>query len=107
MVLFFAMSYSIIINVIKKLVYNINNTYNKKLNMKTYIKVSGIIIVILISLILLKYVHIIVGVTFFVIGMGLLVYYGFIKKNDKYSNVVNNNLKNNSFSQLGQDLKVI
>ena len=49
--------------------------------MKTYIKVSGIIIVILISLILLKYVHILVGISFFVIGMGLLVYYGFIRNN--------------------------
>ena len=49
--------------------------------MKTYIKVSGIIIVILISLILLKFVHIIVGISFFIIGIGLLVYYGFIKKN--------------------------
>ena len=51
------------------------------INMKTYIKVSGIIIVILISLILLKFVHIIVGISFFIIGIGLLVYYGFIKKN--------------------------
>ena len=53
--------------------------------MKTYMKVSGIIIVILISLILLKFVHIIVGISFFAIGVVLLVYYGFIKKNDNKS----------------------
>ena len=52
--------------------------------MKTYTKLSVIIIVILISLILLKNVHIIVGVTFFVIGMGLLVYYGFIENKKIY-----------------------
>ena len=46
-------------------------------------KVSGIIIVILISLILLKFVHIIVGISFFVIGMSLLVYYDKDKHKDK------------------------
>ena len=60
--------------------------------MKTYIKVSGIIIVILVSLILLKFVHIIVGISFFVIGMGLFVYYGFIKDKDKDKEDVYNNI---------------
>jgi hypothetical protein len=48
--------------------------------MKTYIKVLVIIFFIIISLILLKLVHIIVGITFFVIGIGLLVYYEFNNK---------------------------
>jgi mannosyltransferase OCH1-like enzyme len=51
--------------------------------MKTYVKVLGIIGIILAGLILLKFVHIITGIFFFVIGMGLLVYYGFIKKNNR------------------------
>ena len=51
--------------------------------MKTYVKVLGIIGIILVGLILLKFVHIITGIFFFVIGMGLLVYYGFIKKNNR------------------------
>lgn len=51
--------------------------------MKTYMKVIRIIIVILFSLILLKFVHMIVGVTFFVISMGLLLYYEFIEKDSE------------------------
>ena len=49
--------------------------------MKTY-EVSGILIVILISLILLKFVNIIVGITFFIIGIGLVLWIS--KKNTKY-----------------------
>ena len=45
--------------------------------MKTYVKV---LLIILISLILFKFLHVIAGITFFVVGMGLVVYYGFIRK---------------------------
>ena len=48
--------------------------------MKTSIKVLGVIAVILVSLTLFKFVHIIIGITFFIIGIGLLVYFGFIRK---------------------------
>lgn len=49
--------------------------------MKTSVKIIGIIGIIVSSLILLKFVHIIAGILFFVIGMTLIVYYGFINKN--------------------------
>ena len=47
--------------------------------MKTFIKVLGIIGITLVSLILFKFVNIIIGITFFIIGIGLLVYFGFTK----------------------------
>ena len=49
--------------------------------MKTFIKVVGIIGFILVSLTLFKFVNIIFGITFFIIGTGLLVYLGFMEKN--------------------------
>lgn len=50
--------------------------------MKTYQKIIGIISIILTSLILFKFVHIIVGITFFIIGT-ILIYFGFIKRYNK------------------------
>ena len=46
--------------------------------MKTYVKVLAIIAIIAISLILVKFVNTIVSLSFFIVAMGLLVYYGFI-----------------------------
>jgi len=50
--------------------------------MKISIKVLGIISITLVSLILFKFVNIIIGIAFFIIGIGLLVYFGFITKKD-------------------------
>ena len=47
--------------------------------MKTFIKVLGIISITLVSLILFKFVNIIIGITFFIIGIGLFFYFGFTK----------------------------
>ena len=51
--------------------------------MKTFIKVLGIISITLASLILFKFVNIIIGITFFIIGIGLFVYFGFILSGDR------------------------
>lgn len=48
--------------------------------MKTYVKVLGILGVILVSITLLKFAHMVYGIAFFIIGTGLLVYFGFIRK---------------------------
>jgi hypothetical protein len=49
--------------------------------MKTILKVFGIIGIIFLSLILFKFVNIITSVIFFIIGTGLLVYFGFSNTN--------------------------
>lgn len=69
--------------------------------MKIYVKVLGIIGVILGGLILFKFVHIVAGISFFVVGMGLLVYYGFITTNIKHDITA---VDPDSKSQFGQDL---
>ena len=51
--------------------------------MKTFIKVLGIISITLVSLILFKFVNIIIGITFFIIGIGLFFYFGFILTKEK------------------------
>jgi hypothetical protein len=53
--------------------------------MKNYLKVLGIVGVLLVSLILFKLFNRIVGITFFIIGIGLLVYFGFVKKNGVFT----------------------
>jgi hypothetical protein len=47
--------------------------------MKIFLKVLGIISIIIISLILMKFVNIIIGVSFFIILTGFLIYYLLIK----------------------------
>ena len=72
--------------------------------MKTSIKVLGIIAVILISLTLFKFVHIIIGITFFIIGIGLLVYFGktsynFPKDYQLLYNISTNDITSNDISK--------
>ena len=66
--------------------------------MKTYFKVLIIISIIIISIILYKFVHIIPSVSFFIIGMIFIIYFGFIKtynKYDKYIKLINNPTSDN------------
>jgi phosphorylcholine metabolism protein LicD len=56
--------------------------------MKTYLKILIIISILIISIILYKFVHIIPSVSFFIIGMFLILYFGFIKKYEKYDKYI-------------------
>ena len=48
--------------------------------MKIYSKIIIIVSILIVSIILFKFIHIIAGASFFIIGMFLIVYFGFIKK---------------------------
>ena len=69
--------------------------------MKTFIKVLGIISITLVSLILFKFVNIIIGITFFIIGIGLLVYFGFITKKD----IEKQEISNPSYKDLNKSIQ--
>jgi hypothetical protein len=52
--------------------------------MNTYVKVLGILGIISVSLILFKFAHVIYGIIFFVIGVGLFIYFYLLKKSYVY-----------------------
>ena len=69
--------------------------------MKTFIKVLGIISITLASLILFKFVNIIIGITFFIIGIGLFFYFEFITKKD----IEKQEISNPSYKDLNKSIQ--
>ena len=51
--------------------------------MKIYLKIIIIISILFVSIILVKFVHVTSGVSFFIIGMFLIMYFGFVKEKIK------------------------